>query len=1071
MKKISAKYIVMLLALLLGSLSAFAQVEEYKIEQKEQSKTLLIIDSYSDASPWSKSVIMPITYYIANNDNVHAEIYHLNSVLITDSVKYNKVHDEFLTRFGDRQIDYVIFIGQMAFTFRDEAKKHWGDDIPMLLITRDLTIADTDYYFSGSKPTPSRTGLKSITDIRNDYNLTSIYVPNYYKETIELMNSVLNGIDRLVFFIDGAYYNRALSINVETYLAENYPDVIYEPVWANAEDNFTLQYYLMHPSEHTGLLMSSWIYEKKGPFGHSILVSGDINLISSSKNPIFALRHAYMELGAIGGVYYEPSLLREDITTILDKIVSGVQPRDMRLCSDGGDPVKMINYHMLKEYDLKEKNCPKDTVMVDKPLSFWQKYSWRIITVILLITICFFVLARSNMAKSHELEIRDRQEKFIKNMPVPYSKARILYTPDMKVATIDYTIYNQAFDELKRKNESKDGDYILFPKDFISQKTTELLTTNRPVIFEHYFPATNSYIEFTLCLVGSKKKDSVDFVDSIDIFANDITKRKMDEQSLSETSKRLEMTVNIASIVPWEWDMKTDIMWMESSDLFKHHKSPSSDITSSSDPRKKEWSAVPSAEYMRMIVEEDKAEMLHAREMLILNKINQFHLEYRIKINRQGKEQIEWFDVSGEISERDEAGKPTKVIGTLMVVTERKRQENELIEAEEKARNADRMKSAFLANMSHEIRNPLNAIVGFSSLMAETEDPEKRKEYAELISENNDLLLNLINDLLDLSKIESNTLDIKKSPTDLNKLMHNVGESIKGRLKPGVALNMTDGAASCHVNIDSNRIAQVMLNLLSNASKFTTEGSITYGYTLQDNGKIRLFVKDTGIGISPVDQKRLFKRFDRINSTEPGTGIGLAISKHLIENMGGEVGIESEGKGQGSTFWFDIPYEPVDASDETPSTPSDVAKPSDVQVPVPVSKDSTSPKHKNDSGDPIILIAEDIEGNYRLLENFLNKGYILKHAWDGEEAVEMYSSIKPDLILMDISMPKLNGYQATEKIRKLDANIPIIAVTAYAYATDRKRILTSGFNDYVVKPIARETLIETINKHLEDSEE
>ena len=1070
MKKLSAKYISLLIALLIGGISASAQVEEYKTEQKERSKTFLIIDSYSEASPWSKSVIMPITYYMANNDSVHAELYHLNSVLITDSVKYSQVHDEFFSHFGDRQIDYVAYIGQMAFTFRDDVKKSWGEDIPMLLITRDLTIANTDYYFSGGENTYSRSGSKTISDIRSDYNFTSVYVPNYYKEVIDMMDSVLGGMDRMVFFTDGAYYNRALTLNVETYLAENYPDVEFEPVCANADDNFILQYYLMHPSEHTGLLLSSWFYEKTGPFGYPILVSGDINLLSSSVNPIFALRHPYMELGAIGGVYYEPTLLHDDIISIVEKMVSGVQPRDMKLCSDGGDPVRMINYPMLKEYELQEKNCPPDTVMVNKPLSFWEKYSWRIITVILIIALCFFLLTRRNMAQRHEIEILSRHKKFIDNMPVPYSKARIKYTPDMKVANISYTIFNQAFDDLKKKNASKGGDYILFPNDFISQKTTELLTTNRPVSFMRHFPATDNYIVFTLCLVEARKKNSIDFVDSIDIFATDVTERQKNERRLRETSQRLDLTINIANIVPWEWDMKTDIMWVKSPELFKYHNDTLTDSLSS-DPDKEQWSAVPTADFMRMIVEEDKVEMLHAREQLILNKIDQFHCEYRIKINRHGKERIEWFDVSGAVSERDESGKPIKVIGTLVVVTERKHQENELIEAEEKARNADKMKSAFLANMSHEIRNPLNAIVGFSSLMAETENRDERKEYAELISKNNDLLLNLINDLLDLSKIESNTLDIKKSPTDLNKLMYHVGESIKTGLKPGVVLNMTNGASSCHVNIDSNRITQVMLNLLNNASKFTSEGSITYGYTLQDDGMIHLFVKDTGIGISPENQKRLFKRFDRINSSVPGTGLGLAISKNLIENMGGVAGIYSEGDGKGSTFWFNIPYEPVDTPDEKAHTLPDDAKSSGAATPESTVKSAPAPeKKKNHSDNPLILIAEDIEGNYRLLQNFLNKRYTLEHAWDGEEAVEMYSRLQPDLILMDISMPKLNGYQATEKIRKLDANVPIIAVTAYAYATDRKRILSSGFSDYVVKPISREALIETIEKHLDNNE-
>lgn len=1046
---------------MLCCLTSSAQVEEYKESQKANSKTFLIVDSYSELSPWSKTVIRPITYYMANNDNVHAELYHLNSVLINNEDEYQKVFNEFFTRFGNKKIDYVAFIGQLAFTFRDEAKRRWGDDVPMLLITRDITVTDTRYYFSVDTIPKGCAPPRPIADLRGDYNLTAIYVPNYNRETIDMMNSMLGGMDKLVLFVDGAYYNRTIASDTETYLAENYPEVDFELVRANADDNYALQYYLTHNEKHTGLLMSSWFYEKDGPLGHPILVSGDLNLISSSVNPIFALRQAFMNFGAIGGVYFEPSVLSDKIMTVVEQMVNDVQPRTIKLSSDDDHPVCMIDYPQLKEYELSESNCPEDTVFVNKPLSFWQKYSWRIITAILLIAVILFLMARHNMAQRHEIEILQRDQKFIDNMPVPYSKARILYTPDMKVANIEYTLYNQAFADLLKENGARGKTYILFPNDFIAQKTTEMLKDGRPVKFMHHFTNSDRYIVFTLCIVTASRKNSVEVVDSIDIFANDITDRQKNERKLRETSQRLDLTINIANIIPWEWDMKSDIMYMKAPEIFKRR-----DNTYSSDPEKEQWSAVPTAEYMRMLVSEDKEEMRHVREQLILDKISQFHIEYRIKVNRQGKEVIEWFDVSGAVSERDDAGKPSRVIGTLIVVTDRKRQENELIEAEEKARDSDRKKSAFLANMSHEIRTPLNAIVGFSNLMAETDDPAKRKEYADLINMNNNMLLNLVNDVLDLSKIESNTLDINKTATDLNDLMLSAGRSMNERVKPGVELRMVNGSPHCYVNIDANRIMQVMLNLLNNASKFTDTGSITYGYDRLGANKIHFYVKDTGAGVSPQNQERLFKRFDRLNSKVHGTGLGLSICKHLIEHMGGEIGMESKGEGKGATFWFNMPYEPVDESlvqSYAPPVP---------ETPVPPAPQSvTAPEKHGNTFDtenrPYILIAEDIEGNYLLLKSFLSKNFTLEHAWDGSEAVEMFSRRRPDLILMDISMPKLNGYQATEKIRQMDPDIPIIAVTAYAYATDRKRILSSGFNDYVAKPISRAELNKAIERHLD----
>lgn len=1067
MKHLSAKHLLLLAAILTGCLTSLAQsAASYATQQKEKSKTFLIINTYSEMSPWTKSIVTPITYYIANDDSVHAELYHLNSVLITDSVKYQKVFEEFISRFGDRKIDYVAFIGQMAFSFRDEVKKRWGKDIPMLLISRDITISDVDYYFSGYNHTNVPKSQKSLAELKNDYNFTAVYTPDFYRETVDLMIQMLKGMNKLVVFSDAAYYNRHIAQNIKTYLAENHPDIKYELVKASMDDNLLLQYYLTHTNLKTGLLMSSWNFEKPGPFGYPILVSGDLNLLYSSANPIFSLRHGYMDLGSIGGVYTDPDDLKNSITDAVKRIVHGEEPRDIPFYSNKDFTETIINYTMLKDYELSENVCPPDTIFIGKPLSFWKKYLWQMIAVIAGLAIVIFVMIRRNMAQKHEIEILTRHKKFIDIMPVPYSKARIKYSPQMDVTGIEYTIYNQAFDDLIKENRQKGTNYILFPNKFIAQKTTEMLDTGEPVSFMYHFPEHDKYLLFTLCVVESRKKDAVDVVDSIDIFAIDITERQKNQRELREISQRLDLTINISNIIPWEWDMKTDIMYFKTTDLFKRY-----EVTKDINPEKEHWSALPTADFMRMLVNEDKEEMRHVREQLILDKINKFHVEYRIRVHRNGKDVIEWFDVNGIISERDDDGHPSKVIGTLMIVTDQERMENELIEAKDRATESDRLKSTFLANMSHEIRTPLNAILGFSSLMCEEEDPEKRREYAGHISKNNEILLTLVNDVLDLAKIESNTIEIVKSPTDLNSLMHTLDQSLKSKLQKGVTLTLVNGMKDCMVNIDSNRVAQVLMNMLSNAAKFTAQGNITFGYDMLGNNHLHFYVRDTGKGISPANRERLFTRFDRLDIKNiEGTGLGLSICKLLVEQMGGKIGVESKGEGQGSTFWFTLPYEAVteiDIDDET--SPADTDEIMEAPQPAEVVDEEDKIGFQVVKRRPMILVAEDIEGNFLLLKNFIGKDFDVKHAWDGEEAVEMYSTLHPDMILMDIGMPKLDGYHATEIVRRSDTDIPIIAVTAYAYATDRKRIMASGFDDFVTKPISREALFNAINRHLHKS--
>lgn len=1060
MKHLSAKHLLILFATFFGCFSVLAQeAHKFVTQQKEKSKTFLIINSYSENSPWTKSILTPITYYIANNDSVHAELYHLNSVLITDSLQYRQVFDEFFSRFDGKEVDYVAFIGQMAFTFRDEVQRRWGENIPMLLITRDITIANVEYYFSGYDNYYTPKSQRALADLKKDYNFTAIYTPDYYKQTIDLMAYMLKDMNKLVLFSDAAYYNRHMAGNIKTYLAENYPDIKYEWVKASKDDNLLLQYYITHTDLSTGLLMSSWFYEKAGPFGYPILVTGDLNLLYSSANPVFSLRHGYMELGAIGGVFTNPQILRDNITDAVHRIVNGEQPRDISFYSNEDVKEAMISYPLLKDYELSEKDCPPDTVLIDKPMSFWQKYLWQILAVFIAISIVVLIFVRRNMAQKHEIEILSRHKKFVDNMPVPYSKARIVYSPQLEVTNIVYSITNQAFDDLLKENGAKGKSYILFPNHFISEKTTEMLNTGKPVSFMYHFPISDRYIMFTLCIVEAKKRNSIDIVDSIDIFAIDITERQKNERQLREITQRLDLTISIANIIPWEWDMKTDIMYFKSTDLFKRY-----EVSKEINPEKEHWSALPTADFMRMMVNEDKEENRHVREQLILDKINKFHIEYRLKIQRNGKEVIEWFDVNGIISERDDDGNPSKVIGTLMIVTDQKRLENELIESREKAKESDRMKSTFLANMSHEIRTPLNAILGFSTLMCEEENPGKRLEYAAHISKNNEILLTLINDVLDLAKIESNAIEIIKTPTDLNSLMHTLEEFLKSRLQKGVTLRLANGMPDCMVNIDSNRVAQVLMNLLSNAAKFTDEGSISFGYDMLGNDQLRFYVSDTGRGISQENLERLFKRFDRLgNNNVEGTGLGLSICKLLVEHMGGKISVESKGEGKGATFCFTLPFEPVTEIEVEDAMVAEKNIPEAAHE--TIIEAANTARHASDKR-PLILVAEDIEGNFLLLKSFIGKNYDIEHAWDGEEAVKKCATLNPDVILMDIGMPKMDGYQATAKIRESGNDVPIIAVTAYAYATDRKRILSSGFDDYVTKPISREALFNALERHM-----
>lgn len=393
-------------------------------------------------------------------------------------------------------------------------------------------------------------------------------------------------------------------------------------------------------------------------------------------------------------------------------------------------------------------------------------------------------------------------------------------------------------------------------------------------------------------------------------------------------------------------------------------------------------------------------------------------------------------------------GREPLLIGISWDITNFQNIEQELIKARIKAEQSDRLKTAFLANMSHEIRTPLNAIVGFSKLLPSAENEEEEKLYSDIINQNSDILLQLINDILDLSKIEAGTLEYVKRPMNVGEVCRSIYAVHQERVKEGVTL-ILDNEEDLIIEEDQNRLMQIITNFITNAIKFTYVGDIHLGFKVEP-GNLYFYVKDTGIGIEPDKVDHIFDRFVKLNSFAQGTGLGLAICRMIIEKIGGEIGAISE-LGKGSTFYFTIPYK--GESDKC------------VGLPHATEAEYKCYAVKRTQQVKKILIAEDVDSNFILLKNMLGENYILLWAKDGYEAVEMYKRDEPDLILMDIKMPRMDGLEATRIIRSNSKEIPIIALTAYAFEADKERALEVGCNDFVTKPVSEEALEKALGKY------
>ena len=376
-------------------------------------------------------------------------------------------------------------------------------------------------------------------------------------------------------------------------------------------------------------------------------------------------------------------------------------------------------------------------------------------------------------------------------------------------------------------------------------------------------------------------------------------------------------------------------------------------------------------------------------------------------------------------------------------------------EMAQKAEKASRMKSLFLANMSHEIRTPLNAIEGFSRVMAETDSPEERMKYMEIVESNNSRLLSLIDDILDLSRVEAGEISIKRSMIDLNDLCHSLLNIFKFRCSEYVKLEWNQPNMKVTLNTDPNRVTQVFSNLISNALKHTSKGSITYGYRLINDGtEVEFFVSDTGSGIAPEDLNNIFGTYvSRDAENQNGYGLGLALCKTIVEKMDGTISVQSK-LGEGSTFRFVLPFE---------GTIGGMTKNSRTTTNSRTIRSTT----KTDLATaPLVLVAEDEDSNFELVKIVLSKQYRLLRARNGIEAVTYCEDEHPDLILMDIRMPDMNGLDATRIIKEVNHDIPVIALSAYAFDENIREAKAAGCDEFMAKPFRVEDLIDMVEKYV-----
>lgn len=512
-------------------------------------------------------------------------------------------------------------------------------------------------------------------------------------------------------------------------------------------------------------------------------------------------------------------------------------------------------------------------------------------------------------------------------------------------------------------------------------------------------------------------------------------------KKLKISEERYKLAIEGSQDGIWDWDLNTDAMYFSS-----RWKSMLGYADDEIEPSLKVW--------RDLVHPDDNALVFAALDKHLKEATPHYSVEFRLRCKDGG---YKWISARNKAL-FDENGEPYRIAGSHTDISERKLMEIELIKAKEKAEESDRLKSAFLANMSHEIRTPMNGILGFANLLKNPAlSGEQQQKYIQIIEKGGERMLNIINNIVSISRIESGQLEINIQDTNINEQIEYIYTFFKPEVEAkGMQLLFRNALTSSRavLQTDRDKLYGILTNLVKNAIKYSENGTIEFGYTAKEN-HLEFFVKDNGIGI-PEDRKgAIFERFIQADIADKmarqGAGLGLSISKAYVEMLGGCIWVESI-EGKGSVFYFTLPYQ---------SEKEEVVKTETVLI----NEESALEQIKNIK----ILIAEDDETSEFLISLILEDyASVVLKARTGKEAVDMCRK-HPDLelILMDIQMSNMNGYEATRQIRQFNKEVIIIAQTALGLVGDREKAIEAGCNNYITKPIDKESLLtliqETIN--------
>lgn len=908
----------------------------------------------------------------------------------------------------------VIVIGYEAWMTLRSFNDSLLATIPTVLCGIEATeLGDWDYFLLNRHVPDS--GLVTADSLLSGYNAIAVTLQDYTGNTIRELTRLLPQVKNILYVSEQSYSDSRYAQRIEDLLEKEYPDLHFSTLkTGHVTEEFLNSLKPRLDENNTALILNNYNIPENpsgNPWAADVL-----------ETPVFLLKYKdiHNTHSIVGGIFEPVDTYAGKIVSAAKNILSGNKLSVTQEYTAA--PVNIINKSAALRFDAKLTEL-KEAVFVNEPES---RNLQEVITIVVytiipaLFILGCLVVIRVVIKRKRTLRETEEYAETVKKYNAVYANLPIgiaSFQPDGK-----FCEGNAEFMKIIRiliPDFRLSSHFNLFSTNLVDDKVIRLI--EKKEIAEKEISRDINGAPFTARLIYTVLTEP----DSILVTIFDTTQTILEREKRDNINSIFDKAIGESRLGVAELNFSTGAC-IATDGWYKGLNIPK-DVTVE--------------ECFSNLVAEDKERILLFIQRALRDEADKATADVRI-LNADSN--FHWLKIIFNIKERDPENNNIVCSAILVDTDARKQKEEQLKETYTKIVNANRVKNSFLSNMSNEIRTPLNAIVGFSELIIESTDTTEQKELVKYLNENNEKFLKLISDIVDMSKIESGAMKCTLSDVDINELLNEIVRTSVQQVDPGKVNIIFAPTENCIVYSDRERLLQVLSTFMSNAVKFTGTGSIEIGYRLLSK-KIQLYVKDTGCGVDPEKREYLFNHLNRNSNEYRGWGMGLAVASSIIKLLKGEIGFESE-TGKGSTFWCTIPSEYIGTDTQMGLT----------------GKLESATIHIG-SNLKTMLIAEDNENNFQLL-NFILKGkFKIIHAINGEKAVELFKAHHPDIILMDIKMPVMDGYQATAAIREISADVPVIAVTAYAFNNDKEKIMDSSFNGFIAKPVREKELMDTIN--------